>query len=173
MTFCLNMHHCNIIVIATSCVFLCVGCSERDKESITETSSEKNALDTSATSSSAIDQQSKETDIHFPHEAFLSFDPEISVPAVQWAVDNNRGRILESVWIRGGCPESRKLALRYFLRLETFSPELFVSEIQQISQEAESRIAEVNEVAATIHWHQNQAEQSSAPDASHGPSLQR
>jgi hypothetical protein len=88
--------------------------------------------------------------IHYPFEAYLSIDPEISVPAVKWAIENHEGNILESVWLRGGCPEARKLALHYCLKVETAHPPSFVAIIQTISEEAPNRIKEIEDVAAAI-----------------------
>ena len=96
---------------------------------------------------------SKAPDIHYPHEAYLSVDPDVAVPAVEWAVENNRGNILESVWLRANCPEARKIALRHFLRLETSSPEDFVIEVREIARNADERIREIEEVASEFERH--------------------
>lgn len=121
--------------------------------SCADQASQPAAMSSPGSTTNAVETKTHEVGYRPGDERFTSPDPSLSIPAVKWAVKNNRGDILESVWLRANCPEARKIALRYYLRLETSSPDLFIDEIREIARDADNRVKEIEEVASEFERH--------------------
>lgn len=91
-----------------------------------------------------------DADAYYSSEALLAYDPAVSVPNLKVAISANDSHAVMLTWLLGHNDVTRKMALKYFLRLETEDASYYMSIIDELYTNRDERIREIGEVWADI-----------------------